>query len=58
MPQFRDIPLIPLANPDDATATYEQLRPYLLETAGTPIVVYVIEKAGGALWYDSGPEVR
>lgn len=32
-------PLVPVANPDDAEATYEQLRPYVLETEFTPIVV-------------------
>lgn len=41
-------PLVPVADPDDAAATYEELRPYLLETDIVPLVVYVIEKAGGA----------
>ena len=41
-------PLVPVASPEDAEATYESLRPYLLETAFTPLVVHVIEKAGGA----------
>lgn len=43
-----DRPLVPVADPDDAAATYEELRPYLLETEIVPLVVYVIEKAGGA----------
>lgn len=41
-------PVVPVANPDDAAATYEELRPYLLETEIVPLVVHVIEKAGGA----------
>lgn len=43
-----DRPLVPVANPDDAAATYEELRPYLLGTEIVPFVVHVIEKAGGA----------
>lgn len=41
-------PLVPVANRDDAIETYEALRPYLLESDFVPIVVHVIEKAGGA----------
>ncbi len=41
-------PLVPVANPDDASATYEAIRGYLQSGEGTPIVVHVIEKAGGA----------
>lgn len=41
-------PLVPVANPEDAVATYEELRPYLPDTDVVPIVVHVIEKAGGA----------
>lgn len=41
-------PLVPVADLDDAAATYEELRPYLLETDIVPLVVHVIEKAGGA----------
>lgn len=41
-------PLVPVANPEDASATYEGLRPYLLDTDVVPTVVHVIEKAGGA----------
>lgn len=41
-------PIVPVASPEDAKTTYERLRPYLLETAFTPLVVHVIEKAGGA----------
>lgn len=44
-----DRPLVPVANPDDAAATYEELRPYLLDTEIVPLVVHVIEKAGGAV---------
>jgi nucleotide-binding universal stress UspA family protein len=43
-----DRPLVPVADPDDAAATYEELRPYLLETEIVPIVVHAVEKAGGA----------
>jgi len=43
-----DRPLVPVASPDDAVATYEELRPYLLETEVVPLVVHVVEKAGGA----------
>lgn len=43
-----DRPLVPVADPEDATETYEELRPYLLEVDRVPIVVHVIEKAGGA----------
>lgn len=43
-----DRPLVPVADPEDATETYEELRPYLLEADRVPIVVHVIEKAGGA----------
>lgn len=41
-------PIVPVSNPRDAADTYEQLRPYLLETEFVPILVHVIEKAGGA----------
>lgn len=41
-------PIVPVAYPDDAVATYERLRPYLLQTESVPLVVHVIEKAGGA----------
>ncbi|WP_430506351.1 universal stress protein [Haloparvum sp. PAK95] len=41
-------PLVPVANEDDAVATYESLREYLVDDDGTPLVVNVIEKAGGA----------
>lgn len=41
-------PLVPVANADDAGATYEAFRPYLQAGGGSPIVVHVIEKAGGA----------
>lgn len=41
-------PIVPVANPNDAVETYEQLRGYLLQTEFVPIVVHVIEKAGGA----------
>ena len=41
-------PIVPVVNPDDAINTYEQLRPYLLQTEFAPILVHVIEKAGGA----------
>lgn len=47
-PRLLDRPLVPVANPDDAVATYERLRPHLLETDVVPTVVFVIEKAGGA----------
>lgn len=43
-----DRPLVPVANPDDAAATYKELRPYLLGAKIVPLVVHVIEKAGGA----------
>lgn len=43
-----DRPLVPVANPDDAATTYERFRPYLLDSNVVPLVVYVIEKAGGA----------
>lgn len=48
MTRFLDRPLVPIAGPDDAEATYDELRRYLLETDVVPIVVHVIEKAGGA----------
>lgn len=41
-------PLVPVAGPDDAATTYERFRPYLLDAGVTPLVVSVIEKAGGA----------
>lgn len=41
-------PLVPVADPDDARATYEQFRPYLLGTGAVALVVHVAEKAGGA----------
>lgn len=43
-----DRPVVPVASPDDAKVTYEQLRPYLLRTELIPIVVHVIEKGDGA----------
>lgn len=43
-----DRPLVPVAGPDDAKTTYEQLRPYLLQTKFVPLVVHVVEKADGA----------
>ena len=43
-----DRPVVPVASPDDAIDTYEGLRPYLLETEFVPVVVHVLEKAGGA----------
>ena len=43
-----DRPIVPVASPDDAKVTYEQLRPYLLRTQFVPIVVHAIEKGGGA----------
>ncbi|WP_254810578.1 universal stress protein [Natronosalvus amylolyticus] len=48
MTNLLDRPLVPVASTDDAIATYEQLRPYLLQTEFVPIVVHVIEKAGGS----------
>lgn len=48
MTDLLDRPLVPVASPEDAAATYEELRPYLLETEIVPLVVHVIEKAGGA----------
>lgn len=39
---------MPLADPEDAAATYEAIRPHLLDGGGPPTVVHVIEKAGGA----------
>lgn len=47
MTTLLDRPLVPVANPDDAEVTYEQLRPYLLDAEVTPLVVHVIEKGGG-----------
>ena len=41
-------PIVPIASPHDAVETYEQLRVYFLQTEFVPIVVHVIEKAGGA----------
>jgi len=41
-------PLVPVANEDDAVATYESLRRHLVDGDVTPLVVNVIEKAGGA----------
>lgn len=41
-------PLVPVAGPDDAAATYEELRPYLLDTDSVPVLVHVVEKGGGA----------
>lgn len=41
-------PIVPVVSQEDAEVTYEALRPYLLESGFTPIVVHVIEKAGGA----------
>jgi nucleotide-binding universal stress UspA family protein len=43
-----DRPLVPVATPDDAAETYEQLRPYLLDSGTVPLVVHVVEKADGA----------
>lgn len=48
MTRLLDRPLVPIAGSDDAVATYEELRPYLLDREIVPIVVHVIEKAGGA----------
>lgn len=42
-----DRPLVPVITPEDAGATYGAIRPYL-SSAARPIVVHVIEKAGGA----------
>lgn len=41
-------PVVPIASPDDAIGTYEQLRSYLLDHPFTPILVYVVENADGA----------
>ena len=46
--ELLDRPIVPVASVDDAIDTYEGLRPYLLETEFVPILVHVIEKAGGA----------
>lgn len=42
-----DRPLVPVANPADAAATYEKLRPYLLDGVVEVTVVHVVEKGGG-----------
>ncbi|MFB6183555.1 MAG: universal stress protein [Haloarculaceae archaeon] len=39
--------VVPLASPDDATATARSARPYLGD-AERVVLVYVVEKAGGA----------
>lgn len=40
--------LAPVVSQSDAEATCDALIPYLDEAAGTVVIVYVIEKAGGA----------
>lgn len=40
--------VVPVANPDDATDTYRSLREHLEEELGEIILLYVVEKAGGA----------
>lgn len=41
-------PIVPVAGPEDAAATYEEFRPYLLKTEIVPLVIHVIEKTEGA----------
>ncbi|XVH32047.1 universal stress protein [Haloferacaceae archaeon DSL9] len=41
-------PLVPIASEDDAVDTYERLRG-LLNGETAPVVVYVVEKAGGGI---------
>jgi nucleotide-binding universal stress UspA family protein len=41
-------PLLPVANPDDAAATVAAAFPRVAAVGGRPLVVTVIEKAGGA----------
>lgn len=42
-----DRPIVPIAEPDDAIATYDEFRPYFLETDIVPLRVHVIETARG-----------
>lgn len=42
-------PIVPIANVDDAKRTYERLKPHLDPGADRPLVVYVVEKAGGGI---------
>jgi nucleotide-binding universal stress UspA family protein len=44
-----DRPVVPIANEEDARATAEVAVPYLAATDGHVRVVYVVEKAGGAI---------
>jgi nucleotide-binding universal stress UspA family protein len=44
-----DRPVVPIANEEDARATAEAAVPYLTATDGHVRVVYVVEKAGGAI---------
>lgn len=41
-------PIVPVASPEDATATAAALAPHVDATSGTVVAVHVIEKAGGA----------
>jgi nucleotide-binding universal stress UspA family protein len=41
-------PLLPVANPEDAAATAAAALPRIAAVGGRPLVVNVIEKAGGA----------
>ncbi len=41
-------PLVPVANESDAETTYEAVAPYL-DVDSTPVLVNVIEKAGGGI---------
>lgn len=43
-----DVPLLPVANDDDAVATCDAALPHVAAVDGRMLVVHVIEKAGGA----------
>jgi nucleotide-binding universal stress UspA family protein len=47
-PLFRRV-IVPVASKDDAAATTAALAPYADTVSGTIVVVYVVEKSGGAV---------
>ena len=48
MTDLMDRPVIPVAGEQDAKRTYEAAAPYL-DADSEPVVVYVVEKAGGGI---------
>ncbi|SDM47393.1 Universal stress protein family protein [Halogranum gelatinilyticum] len=46
--QLFDVPLLPVANDDDAVTTCDAALPYVADADGRALFVHVVEKAGGA----------